>query len=417
MDRDIECSDSLPPISMTANLQIACFSIHYIIEALANGVVRHLKSSLSFVKNICGQEFSAQSVRFRFVESMGTADIITRASLMGKEIEGWNLRLNTAALMPAIALGTSTIAKSETPEEMRAIIRNGLQAGYRHFDTAAVYGTEHLLGEVLKEVLTSGALRREDVFITSKLGLSDAHLDDVIPAIRKSLRELQLDYVDLYMLHFPLRLKRGKNPFQGLSEDSFAPFDLIGVWKALEHSVELGLTRAVGICNSGSKILQQIAADAKMMPAVNQVEMHPGCLQPKLLDTCKQLGTILMAYFPLGSPGNLRLGEGTSLVINSPILKAIAQKHGKTVEQVALRWTLDHGAGFVCKSRNPTRLTQYLGAFGWNLDNEEHKRIETMPRFMLQDWSVWCNATTSPYRTPKEILDDWFDSDEVNVHT
>ncbi|KAL2611462.1 hypothetical protein R1flu_023154 [Riccia fluitans] len=329
-------------------------------------------------------------------------------SSMEKAIEGWNLKVNTGALMPAIALGTSNFAKNETPEQIRAIIRNGIEVGYRHFDTAAVYGTEYLLGEVLQEVFKSGSLKREEIFITSKLGLFDTHPDGVIPALRKSLSELQVEYVDIYLLHFPVRIKRDTNPFN-MTEDSFEPFDLIGVWKALEQSVELGLTKAVGISNSGSGILRRIAADAKMMPAVNQMEMHPGCLQPTLLDTCKELGTVVMAYSPLGSPGHQAAARGSNLVIDSSILKAIAEKHGKTVEQVALRWTLDYGAGLVCKSRNPTRLAQYLGAFGWKLDDEDHKRIETMPRFMLQDFSIWCNATTSPYKTPKDMLDDWYE--------
>ncbi|KAG6546578.1 hypothetical protein Mapa_011767 [Marchantia paleacea] len=308
--------------------------------------------------------------------------------------------------MPVIALGMS--ARSETPEEARAYFRKGLEIGYRHFDTANLYRTEPTIGDALEDILNSGAYKRDELFITTKLSPVDTHADDVIPALRKSLSNLRLEYVDLYLIHFPLRLK-SIDPKDGLlHEGLFLPLDLVNVWKTLEQCVELGLTKAIGVSNFCSRLLGVITADAKIIPAVNQVEMHPGCLQPKLLETCKKLGTVVIAYSALGAP-NYSRGLTSNAVIESPIIKEIAEKHGKTAGQVALRWSLDNGAGLVVKSSNTARMAQNLEIFGWTLDEEDLKKIATMPRFKLQTGEMWVNQTTSPYRTLKDCFDDWYD--------
>ncbi|BBN16854.1 hypothetical protein MPTK1_7g09850 [Marchantia polymorpha subsp. ruderalis] len=323
--------------------------------------------------------------------------------------EDQSLKLNTGALMPAIALGMS--AREETPEEVKAYFRKALEIGYRHFDTASAYKTEPMMGEVLEDVLNSGTIKREEFFITTKLSPEQTHADDVIPSLRESLSNLRIEYVDLYLIHFPIRIKPGMKPSGAratIPEDAFLPLDLVGVWKELEQCVELGLTRAIGVSNFGSNLLGVITADAKIIPAVNQVEMHPGCLQPRLLDVCKQMGIKVMGFAALGRPKHSQ--EFTSIaVIDSPILKEIAEKHGKSVAQVALRWSLDHGVGVVVKSSNPSRMAQNLNVFGWNLDEEDHKKIATMPRFRLQDGKIWINQTTSPYRSHQEIYDCWSD--------
>ncbi|BBN16634.1 hypothetical protein MPTK1_7g08040 [Marchantia polymorpha subsp. ruderalis] len=322
-------------------------------------------------------------------------------------VEVQSLKLNTGALMPAIALGMS--AREETPEETKAYFRKALEIGYRHFDTASVYRTEPMMGEVLEDVLNSGTFKREELFITTKLSPAQTHADDVIPALRESLSNLRLEYVDLYLIHFPVRIKPGtKLSYGPLSEDAFLPLDLVGVWKALEQCVELGLTRAIGVSNFGSRLLGVITADAKIIPAVNQVEMHPGCLQPRLLDACKQMGIKVMAFSALGSP-KYSTGFTSNAVIDSPILKEIAEKHGKSVGQVALRWSLDHGVCVVVKSSNPSRMAQNLNVFGWSLDEDDHTKIATMPRFRLHDGTYWINQTTSPYRSPKDLYDCWSD--------
>ncbi|KAG6546581.1 hypothetical protein Mapa_011770 [Marchantia paleacea] len=136
-------------------------------------------------------------------------------------IEGQSLKLNTGALMPAIALGMS--AREESPEETSAYFRKGLEIGYRHFDTASVYRTESMMGEVLEDVLNSGTFKREELFITSKLAPSQTHADDVILALRTSLSQLRLEYVDLYLIHFPVRIKAGTKLTIPMPEDSFCP--------------------------------------------------------------------------------------------------------------------------------------------------------------------------------------------------
>lgn len=332
---------------------------------------------------------------------------------MGKmKNEVLSFQLNTGALMPAIAMSFPGTVR-ETPEEIKARLRKSLEIGYRHIDTAAAYRKEHLLGEVLHEVLSSGAYKREELFITSKLHPQDTHPDGVVSALKRSLSELQLDYVDMYLIHCPLHLKEGTGiPF---TEEAFLPLDLVGVWRVLEKCVELGLTKAIGVSNFGPRQLKLITSDLKIktVPAVNQIEMHPGCLQPKLLDICRIMGTVVTASLPLGAPG---LKGGSNSIIDSPIIQEIAVKHNKTVSQVALRWCLDQGAAVVTHTTSPARMAQNLDIFRWTLDKEDLEKIKLMPRFRLIDITPWCNSSTSPYRSPGEIFEEWYGNpdDEQN---
>ncbi|KAL3682730.1 hypothetical protein R1sor_000752 [Riccia sorocarpa] len=344
--------------------------------------------------------------------SLNLAAIVLGSVLkLGKKNEVQNFQLNTGALMPAIAMGfaATTGNREETPEEIKARLRKCLEVGYRHIDTAAMYETESHLGEVLHEVISSGAYKREDLFITTKLHPEDTHPNEVIPALKRSLSALQLEYVDMFLIHQPLHLTKGAG-FK-YTEDSFLPLDLVGVWKAMEKCVNLGLAKAIGVSNFGTKQLRLITSDPKIrtVPAVNQIEMHPGCLLPKLLDTCRIMGTVVTAYTPLGSPGQK---FGSRAILDSTIIQEIATKHNRTAAQIALRWSLEYGAGVVCKTTNSTRMAQNLEIFGWSLDKEDLERIKAIPRFRLLDVTKWCNSTTSPYRSPAELLEDWYEPDE-----
>ncbi|MCO5602040.1 hypothetical protein L7F22_056167 [Adiantum nelumboides] len=224
------------------------------------------------------------------------------------------------------------------------------KVGYRHFDTAKVYNSEGFLGEALKDAMDAGLVKREDLFVTSKLWCTDAYPEGVLPALRNSLSALQLEYLDLYLIHWPVRFKEGAAfdlylihwPVRFKEGAAFDPkpdelmtLDLQGTWRALEACVRQGLVRAIGVSNFSSKKIMEMLKFAEIPPAVNQVEMHPKWQQRSLRETCKNANVHVSAWSPLGAP---LMHWGTPEILNDPIIKDIALKHSKTPAQVLLRW-------------------------------------------------------------------------------
>ncbi|WOL08840.1 hypothetical protein Cni_G17593 [Canna indica] len=236
--------------------------------------------------------------------------------------------LSSGHFMPLVGMGTASHPPA-TPEAFRTAILDAIALGYRHFDTASLYGTEQRLGAAVADAVRQGLVRREELFITTKLWCTDAHADRVVPALQQSLRTLELDYVDLYLIHWPLSMKKeSKFPH---SKDDLLPIDLKAVWKAMEECQRLGLTKSIGVSNFSCKKLEQVLSFSSIPPAVNQVEMHPVWQQKKLVDFAKDKGIKLCAYSPLGSNGT---PWGTNDVMECQVLKEIGLKKGKSVAQV-----------------------------------------------------------------------------------
>ncbi|GLJ35300.1 hypothetical protein SUGI_0710170 [Cryptomeria japonica] len=182
--------------------------------------------------------------------------------------------LNNGARMPVIGLGLAAedimTSKGSAPvDHIKSSILAAIQVGYRTFDTAAAYFTEGILGESLKDSIEKGMVSREDVFVTSKLYVGDSYPQDVIPALRKSLEALKLEYLDLYLIHFPVALRKGV-AYPHITPDDVVALDIQGVWRAMEECVELGLTKAIGVSNFSSKKISDLLAFSKISPAVNQ---------------------------------------------------------------------------------------------------------------------------------------------------
>ncbi|KAJ7964745.1 NADPH-dependent codeinone reductase-like protein [Quillaja saponaria] len=249
-----------------------------------------------------------------------------------------------------------------------------IKLGYRHFDTARIYGSEEALGEAIAEAIQLGLVSREELFITTKLWCSDNHPHLVAPTLKKSLEALQLEYLDLYLIHWPISAKPGNLQFT-FAEEDLTPFDLKGVWTALEDTQKLGLTKSIGVSNFSIKKLQNLLSFASIPPSVNQVEMNPCWQQKKLREFCKENVIIMTAFSPLGAAG---ASWGTNDVLDNELLKEIANARGKSVAQVSLRWIYEQGVTLVFKSYNKERLKQNIEIFDWSLTEDDHKKISQL---------------------------------------
>lgn len=287
------------------------------------------------------------------------------------------LRSGNGKPMPMVGMGTASFPVVH--EAVRDAVLAAIEVGFRHFDTAFLYGTEKPLGDAVAEALRRGLLRsREELFVTSKLWCSQTHADLVLPSLRETLKNLQMEYVDLYLIHWPVCLRPAAGPpkFPNRKEDA-VPLDVAGVWRAMEECQRLGLARAIGVSNFTTRHLDKVLAIAAVPPAVNQVELNPAWQQRTLRAYCVDRGVHVAAYSPLG--GQNWDGRGNA-VLDSEVLAEIARARGKTVAQVALRWIHEQGVTCIVKSYNRERLKQNLEIFDWELTDDDRLKISHIPQ-------------------------------------
>ncbi|TYJ45187.1 hypothetical protein E1A91_A02G038600v1 [Gossypium mustelinum] len=202
----------------------------------------------------------------------------------------------------------------------------------------------------------------------------DTLKETIIEAFK--LGNLKLEYVDLYLIHWPLSLKPGKPEFPFKKED-MVPMDIKSVWEAMEECNDIGLTKSIGVSNFSCKKLENLLSSARIPPAVNQVEMSPMWQQKKLRKFCEEKGIVVEAYSPLGARGT---AWGTNQVMECDVLKEIAQAKGKSVAQVCLRWAYEQGVCVIVKSFNKERMKQNLDIFDWRLSDDELLKISQLPQ-------------------------------------
>ncbi|RWR75131.1 methylecgonone reductase-like protein [Cinnamomum micranthum f. kanehirae] len=308
--------------------------------------------------------------------------------------------LNSGEKIPMIGLGT---ASSPVPQDLLiSSFISAIETGYRHFDTAALYGSEAPLGKAIAQALQQGLVKsRDELFITSKLWCTEAHHDRVLPALKQTLQNLELDYIDLYLIHWPMSLKPGENKFPFNKED-LLPMDFKAVWEAMEECQRLGLVKSIGVSNFSWKKLSQLMVNAKIPPAVNQVELNPAWQQRKLRDFCKENGILVSAWSPLGAFG---ASWGSLAVMDSPILKEIAAAKGKSTAQVSLRWIYQQGVSVIVKSFNKERMKENLGIFDWELSEEELQQISQIPQHRGFSGEPFISPN-GPYKTLQELWDE-----------
>jgi len=267
-------------------------------------------------------------------------------------------RLYTGATMPAIGLGTFG-SDHVSGEEVAAAVMGAAAVGYRHFDCAAVYGNEHLIGQALQAVM-AGGVKREELWITSKLW-NDRHAEEeVIPAFMQSLHDLQLDYLDLYLIHWPFPNHHAPGVDVNSRDHNARPYihaNYMKTWRQLEALVDRGLVRHIGTSNMTIPKLELLLRDARIKPAVNEMELHPHFQQPALFDFVCRHGIEPVGYSPIGSPGRPardRTADDT-VDIEDPVIVEIAARHGVHPAVVCIKWAVQRGQTpipFSVKRRN-----------------------------------------------------------------
>jgi alcohol dehydrogenase (NADP+) len=291
--------------------------------------------------------------------------------------------------MPVVGLGTWKSA----PGEVYAAVREAIRIGYRHIDCALLYGNEVEIGSAIRDAIGDAEVTRKELWITSKLWGNAHGRDNVDGAIKKSLENLGLDYLDLYLIHWPIPLKPSavfpKSPADFLLPAE-APIE--DTWAGMEAAVDAGLTRHIGLSNFSVKKIRDILANCKIRPEVDQVELHPLLQQPELVAFCAAEGIHMTAWAPLGSsdrPDFVKAANAPVLLENA-VIGSIAQKHGCTAAQVLIAWHVNRGISAIPKSVSPSRLRENFAAADIVLSDAAMESIARLNQnYRLIDGAFW----------------------------
>lgn len=299
------------------------------------------------------------------------------------------LTLADGGRFPAVGLGWWKMPKPEAP----ALVAAAIRAGYRHFDCACDYGNEAQVGEGIAAALSAGLCRREDLWVTSKLWNTYHEPKYVRAACERSLRDLRLDALDLYLVHFPIAL--AYVPFEvryppewfhdpQAAKPAMKPINVpyADTWGAMEELQRAGLVKRIGVCNLNISLLRDLLASCSIRPAVHQMELHPYLTQPRQLRFCAQEKIAVTAFSPLGSPSyeSIGMARPDENVLADPVVTAIAAAHGRTAAQIVLRWGVQRGCAVIPKTRTPARLAENLALFDFALTPAEMAAIDGLDR-------------------------------------
>jgi diketogulonate reductase-like aldo/keto reductase len=300
-----------------------------------------------------------------------------------------SLTLKSGRQLPAVGLGFWKIPRPEAA----SVAYEAARIGYRHFDCACDYGNEAEVGAGLKRIIDTGLCARDDLWITSKLWNTYHRPEHVRPAAERTLRDLGLDVLDLYLIHFPIALKfvpfEKRYPPEWLHDPQANPprmepdrVPIRETWQAMEELVDAGLVREIGVSNFGVSLLRDLISCARIPPAVLQIESHPYLTQEKLIRFAREQGIAVTAFSPLGAQSyfSLNMAEAGESLLRNDRVQEIADQHGKTPAQIVLRWGVQRGTSVVPKSTRIERLKENLDIVDFTLTDGQMQAISGLNR-------------------------------------
>jgi D-xylose reductase len=318
-----------------------------------------------------------------------------------------SIELYTGSQLPTLGLGLWKIAQSETAK----IVESAVEVGYRHIDAACDYGNESQAGKGIERSLKRGLCSREQLWVTSKLWNTYHRPKHVRAAIERSLKDLRLDYLDLYLIHFPISLKHvpieERYPPSWFYDPSAAKpkmeVDAVPIaetWGAMEELQRAGLCKHIGVSNFGVSLIRDLLSYASVRPAILQVESHPYLVQPKLLRYCQQENIALTSFSPLGAGSYVELGmaQHADSVLQHPSIIELAQRHSRSAAQIALRWAVQRGTAAIPKTSRFDRLAENIRLFDFELTDAEMECISNLDRnCRYNDPGVFCEKAFGCY--------------------
>ena len=312
------------------------------------------------------------------------------------------MTLARGAKFPRVGLGLWKVPRPQAA----SLVEEAIRVGYRHLDSACDYGNEVEVGQGIRAAIDGGLISRDQLWVTSKLWNTYHAPGHVRPALDRTLNDLGLDYLDLYLIHFPIaqrfipfedRYPPGwvVDPSAAQPKMEFAPVTLAETWRAMEELVTTGRVRHIGLCNVGTAQLRDLMAGCTIPPAVLQVELHPYLTQPKLVRFCQEAGITVTGFSPLGAMSYvpLNMAEPRDSVLETAIVKQTAARVGRTPAQVVLRWAIQRGTAIVPKTSRVDRLKENLALFDFSLTAEEMAAIDRLDQGRrFNDPGVFCEA-------------------------
>lgn len=298
--------------------------------------------------------------------------------------------------MPMLGLGTYKSQK----KNVKQAVKDAIDLGYRHIDTAFFYNNEKEIGEAVREKINDGSVTREDLFITTKLWNTFHKENLVVPACKQSVDNLGLDYVDLFLVHWPFAMKEGEDllPQDDSGNLCESDVDYLETWRGMEECVRQGLARSIGVSNYNSEQIARLLKSAKIPPVNNQIEVNINVNQEKLIDFCKKHQITVTAYCPLGQPGN---SSGIDNNFDNPVILQLAKKYQKTPAQIALRYIYQQGAVPIPKSVTKSRIKENMEIFDFTLTSDEMNAIAKLGSGKrVAAFDIAKNFKYYPFNTP-----------------